>query len=279
MSSRPFVLLVGLFALALGWPANALAADVVVFDDPAYVDTVGGAFSESDTIQASLAAQGHTVTAFTGTSAAAWTAALAGKNALVIPEQESGSLGSALPAATILVIQGFVSAGGGVVVSDDYRGTLNAIFGFSLVGGGGSTSTLTGAAAGTQFATGPASIPGNNATASFTTASLPPGSTSVYAFGANTVVALMPFGSGKIVHLGWDWFNAQPLGSQDGGWLAVLGSAVTEVGTTPAPTVTCTTSVSALQPWGAASSMSGSRSPAAIRRRRSRSRSTATTRT
>ena len=37
---------------------------------------------------------------------------------------------------------------------------------------------------------------------------------------------MMPFGSGYVVLLGYDWFNMQPVGSVDGGWISVLNSAL-----------------------------------------------------
>jgi hypothetical protein len=42
----------------------------------------------------------------------------------------------------------------------------------------------------------------------------------------------MEASSGKIVYLGYDWFDAAPIGVQDGGWSQALESAVLEVATT-----------------------------------------------
>ena len=53
---------------AMGMHANA--ANVVVFDDPAFVDS--GPFGTSTTVKASLTHLGHTVTTFTGTTEADW---------------------------------------------------------------------------------------------------------------------------------------------------------------------------------------------------------------
>ena len=38
----------------------------------------------------------------------------------------------------------------------------------------------------------------------------------------------MPFGVGKVIYLGWDWFDAAPLGSRDDGWIDVLDRTVAE---------------------------------------------------
>ena len=63
--------------IALLSPALASGARVAVFDDPAFVDTANTSDAESDNVQASLAALGHSVKTFTGTSAAAPQAAAA----------------------------------------------------------------------------------------------------------------------------------------------------------------------------------------------------------
>ncbi len=47
--------------------------------------------------------------------------------------------------------------------------------------------------------------------------------------GGNCVsVVLIPFGDGEFVYLGWDFYNAKPVGLQDGNWLKILDLAVTE---------------------------------------------------
>jgi hypothetical protein len=213
--------------------ARHLLASIAVFDNPSYVDTLGAAFSESDTIQASLVSLGHTVTTFTGLTAADFTAALAGKDVLVIPEQEIGAIAPALSAAAKTAIQNFVAGGGGLVISCDYRDFLNGVFGYSLVDGGSSTASITPAATGTAFAGGPATLPPHSFTLEFDTASLPSGAQTIYSDGVGSTVTLIPYGSGTIASLGWDWFNAAPLGSQDSGWLQVLDSAVEQVGVGP----------------------------------------------
>jgi len=215
--------------------AAAPAAEVVVFDNPSYVDSGNSSSSESDNVQASLVALGHTVTTFTGITDGDFTAALAGKDVLVIPETENGNLAPALSPAARAVIANFVAAGGGLVkhghrTSDE--DVLDAVFGFSISTATTSTTTssLTAAAAGTAFAGGPATLPANNATSALVTASLPPGALAIYESAHGATVARMNHGSGRIVFLAWDWFDAAPVGSQDGGWLSALEAAVEEVG-------------------------------------------------
>lgn len=219
-------------ALLLALPvAAAQAAPIVVFDNPNYVDTAGGYSAESDTLQATLTAAGHMVTTFSSLQVSDINNALNGKHILVIPEQERGDLGNALSNPNRNAFRNFVSNGGSLIISADYRNTLNEIFGFNLsYAYTSSTSSLNSAAAsGTAFAGGPATLPANDATYGFLTSSLPTGSLALYKTGNLTTVSVMKFGSGEIVSLGWDWFNARPLGSQNNGWLDVLNRSIDQV--------------------------------------------------
>lgn len=218
-------------ALALALPAfTAQAAQVAVFTNPAVVDTDGGIWGEAFNIQSSLTAAGHTVSTFNAMNAPGITAALAGKSVMVLPEQEQGALEWSLDAAALNAIKAFVQAGGGLVVNYDYHESLNDIFGFSMATSTtNSTSAITGAAAGTKFAGGPATLPWNDDTGGFLTASLPAGSKAIYEVGGVATVSLTQFGAGQILHLGWDWFDAKPFGSQDDGWLDVLNRGIDQL--------------------------------------------------
>ncbi|MGH8854432.1 MAG: PEP-CTERM sorting domain-containing protein [Telluria sp.] len=213
------------------------AAPVLVFDNGGIVDTAGGSDAESDTLQAALAATGNPVTTFTATDAAGIAAALAGQTVLVIPEQEVGSLIDALDEDARNVLRNFVAGGGGLIIASDYRDALNTLFGFSMLFDLPDTSTLRPlAAAGTAFAGGPATLPPSNSTLGFQLGTLPPGALSIYDDGLVSTVTLFTFGSGQIVQLGWDFFDAAPLGTEDGGWLDVLDRAVAQVAGDAPPT-------------------------------------------
>lgn len=211
------------------------SARVAVFDNAAFVDTRNATTSESDNVQASLTSLGHVVTAFTGTQAADFTAALADADVLLFPEFE---LGDFLPdTATQDVIRGFVGAGGTLVMNGDAgagdEAFLNAVFGFSLVQGTNSTFGESAAQpdrAATTFADDPPTLRNGNGTYAVQTASLPTGSLNLYESSGNTTVAAMPFGAGQIVFLAFDWYNAAPRGSQNGGWLEALDSAISRAG-------------------------------------------------
>jgi VCBS repeat-containing protein len=222
--------------LRAGVAAEKLSgARIAVFDNGAFVDTAGSTSSESDNVQATLTSLGHSVTPFTGTGSSAFEAALAEADVLLIPEMENGDF---MPdAATLQVIRDFVEGGGTLVVNGDSSGgdeaLLNALFGWSLDQGSrttSGTSTATGAGSGTTFGDDPGSLTNNNAVDPIRTSSLPEGALSLYETGGDTAVAAMQVGSGQVVTVAFDWFNAQPRGTQDGGWVQVLDSAISRPG-------------------------------------------------
>jgi hypothetical protein len=242
MILTPRRLLVALAAAAafLITPALASAATVAVFDNQAYVDTtsLGLGDAESDNLQASLTAKGHTVRTFTGITAANFSAGLAGAKVLVIPEREVAALTPDLSGDAVHIIRGFVASGGGLILGGDWAGGggtdsaafLDRVFGILVTEGGSpGTATKQANAAGTAFFNGPASLPDLSGTNYLT--GLPAGAASIYANGANSSVAAFTVGNGTIVYLGWDWFDSNPPdpAGNNGGWQNVLGRAVNEV--------------------------------------------------
>ena len=234
----------GMAALASGMlmAGSAMAANVALFADTAYVDyNPPNTSSEAYNMQVALTSMGHTVTPFTGTTLAAWTTALAGAQVLVVPEQEVSQIAGNLDAATVTAIQGFVSGGGIVIVGEDYQSTmfLNNVFGYSILQGGSADSTRTAAAASTVFAAGPLLLANNNATNGYVTSSLPAGALCAYANGTDCMVFQINLGSGRIFQLGYDFYNAVPNGTQDGGWntALALASGGTVAGAVAVPTL------------------------------------------
>jgi len=203
------------------------SSQIAVFADPAYIDlNSGGVGAEGVNVQASLTNLGYVVTTFTNIGAAAATNTL-----LLFPEQEIQPLAPNLTSVARAALSNFVSQGGLLVVHGGENGAgslLNTVFGLAVTEstqiGSGPVYSLTAQASETVFAGGPASVPCNNGTSTLT--NLPSGSTSIYESAGLSAVALIPFGSGAIVFLGFDWYNAMPIGLQDGGWLTVLGRAV-----------------------------------------------------
>ncbi|WP_282159459.1 hypothetical protein [Shimia thalassica] len=92
-------------------------ANVTVFDNARVVDTEGAAYSESDTMQATLAMFGHAVSTTTAVNGVGLSAALAGQQVLVLPEQERGSLINVLTDDGEQAIRDFVAGGGSLVIS------------------------------------------------------------------------------------------------------------------------------------------------------------------
>ena len=216
-----FLALAAFFALAA--VAHAQPGKVAVFDNGSYVDNEQNSFFEAEgpnTI-ASLQSFGETVNVFTGTTAADFTAALAGQDSLVIPEQEKAGgppcLSDDMGADGRDVVKNFVSAGGQLVVMSVGRNFcntqfVNQVFGFNMnEGREADVYNKTAAAAGTEWADGPDSIPNNNGTGDIDPTTLPTGAKAIYsdADGFAAVVDI-PFGDGSITMLGWDWYDSTP---------------------------------------------------------------------
>jgi Ca2+-binding RTX toxin-like protein len=250
-----FVLVLGVAALA---PAMARAATVAVFDDPNFVDTSDNTGAEADNVQASLASLGHTVKRFDGTSSVAFSRGLAGARLLVIPDLENADLSAALDQNAIHTIRSYVSTGGGLIIfeADDTgrdEGFLNTVFGYDLSSGTnlGAPAALTSNAAGTAFAGGPATLPDHSFTDPLDALTLPSGASVMYQAGDEAWVTAFAVGSGVIVHVAWDWFDAAPAGTENGGWLSVLRRAVSAVAGTGC-TVSGTPGVDSLTGTGGA---------------------------
>ncbi|MEX0778069.1 MAG: Ig-like domain-containing protein [Phycisphaeraceae bacterium] len=205
---------------------------VAVFDDALYVDSAGDYSSESDTVQATLASLGFTVSTFTGINAADFTSALSTADVLLVPELEKRDLAADLSAQAKAVIASFVASGGGLIVNSQLNGwstnLLNSLLGTSLFISSSSASTRTAAAAGTEYQDDPATLDAPSATYGVLLSSLPTEAVTIYSDSFDATVLLLPYGRGKASHLAWDWYDAVPLGSRSGAWLQVLESTVLE---------------------------------------------------
>lgn len=246
-------LAVGVMGLVL--PAQA--ANVALFSNTTYVDyDPGNSNAEASNLEATLTALGHTVMTFTGITATDINNAVAGKDILVIPEIEEDDLNPDLDAAARTAIANFVSAGGTLIVfaprAGDIRDVLNDSFGFSLLSSSGSDSVSflnEASASGSTFAGGPYALPDLSATGVVLASSLPGNGRIVYRdSNSDSVVTLIPVGTGKIIIIGWDWFNAKPVGVEDGGWLNVLARAAGAV----LPNVSVAPALSSELLWGLA---------------------------
>jgi hypothetical protein len=206
---------------------------VALFANTSYVDYITGAFSaEASNLKATIDDLGHVVDTFTGISATAINTALVDKDVLAIPELEKAGLGLDADAET--AISDFVSGGGTLMIFADYLSRyltlLNSIFGFSMsrTSTSGAVSLNTSDASGTPFEGGPSSMPTYSATYAVSGSTLPSDSKEIYIDSfSNSVLTVISYGEGSIEIFGWDWFDASPTGSQDGGWIDVLDRALT----------------------------------------------------
>ncbi|HET9887708.1 MAG TPA: hypothetical protein VFR10_09350, partial [bacterium] len=220
--------LAGLFLAIVLVNAPANAARIAYFNDPAFVDMTG----EGARLQAALQAQGHTLTLFQGTALSAWTSATTGNDVVVIPELEVGDLQNALPLDTRQFLAGYVLSGNGLLTIADFTGNatllLNNTFGLGITfaAPGGVSALNGGGVAGTPFAGGPATLPNSTSTGGHTTASLPPGSLSIYAVAGITTVFTTTVGArGRVACLGFDWDENPPPVA----WNDVLGRTITQL--------------------------------------------------
>jgi hypothetical protein len=246
-------------AAAVSVAAVAEAANVAVFFNTAFVDTATDGTGEAYNVVQTLTSQGHTVSTFTSLAPNVLGPTLLGKSVLVIPELENGNLTPTLSGATTSIIHDFVFIRGGTLVvfapaTGDPLAVLNVTFkedplggkALSLTSAGDAVGSITKAAgaAGTTFANGPATLPILSATSTVELASLPVGSQLVHTNviyeddNGNAVVTQISYGSGHILIIGWDWFDAAPTGAQDGGWLALLDTTVTVPAGPPVPVPT-----------------------------------------
>ncbi|HEV8308787.1 MAG TPA: hypothetical protein VGW35_14085 [Methylomirabilota bacterium] len=257
---------IGLVLAVLGAARTADAVNVLVFNSTRYVDSGQTGYQEgsqeSDNVQAALKALGLTVRTIAGpydstgacsfgfhqpgtllATAAEYSAALATADFFLIPEQESWCyLPGEISADIAAVWRNYVASGHGLIIHSSQEAKqkvddlFSVVFGFraGAVNGTGVTTTRRATAAFTRFASGPASLPGNDSTGLLPLARLPRRALSVYDNGVNASVVIIPYGSGKIVFLGWDWTKSDPpfVGrGLDGGWFRTLAGAVKEAAT------------------------------------------------
>lgn len=251
-------LVVGLTVIGLvaGFATAAPATDVALFFNPTYVDINSPPpAAEGQNFKAALEAAGFNVSTFTGITAADINAAVSGKQVLAFPELEVRDLSPDLDLDASFAIAFFVNQGGTLMVSNQGDGDPLAIINEAFAVGTKPAAfhmtavpvvgpiTLTGAADGTPFAGGPGTLPVNNDTTGVLASSLPDSAKIIYAdANGNGVVVLIPStggvtGAGNIIILGWDWFDAVPIGSQDGGWNAVLATTAGITGGSAIPTL------------------------------------------
>lgn len=187
--------------------------------------------AEASEIEFTLADLGVTITQVTDVDSTSLAADLANSQAFVIPEGEGNfALNDSLTPGALTVIRDFVEGGGILVVIGDDVGQalLDSLWGYTLDYGNSQNNYAIDAAeaGGTAFSGGPAVVWDNDGTYITADSTYPAAARLVYRTGPDVAVAVIPQGSGAVVVLGWDWYDAAPHGAQDGGWIEVLKRAL-----------------------------------------------------
>lgn len=202
-----------------------------VLINTSYVDYApGDPNAEASNLIGTLTGFGRTVATFVDITASGFAAALAGTRMVFIPEQESGIL--TLDAGTRTVVKNWVNSGG--VLLTFFNGSsfyglndsfINDTFDLSIVTTTGSGPYSKSAdAAGSPVSDGPSTLSVNNATSVISISSLPVGGKAYYGNGTQAAVASIPYGSGEIIFMGWDWWDSTGAidPSRDPNWFTVL---------------------------------------------------------
>lgn len=220
---------------SLGLAQNAQAANVLVLDDPTYVDSNGNTGAEADNVAAAIRALAHNVTLLNSAADLA-TQDLSPYHAIVIPELENAAFDlNQIPLEGNL--RNFVLNGGRLIVhrevnNDNDLSVLNDVFQFAVTAGTFDIGTTAGPMINdTLFQTGPGNLPSNNLVACLAVDSLPVDAVPIYSSGNDASVVLFPFGQGEVISMGWDWNNSNPPwpNGQDGGWQLALALALKNV--------------------------------------------------
>ena len=214
---------------------------VSLFTDTNWVSMNGNYYDEGSSLLSTFNSLGYIVNEFTGITQSDFQNAIGPKRVLVFPSfYDYGYPTLASDAKT--TIQTFVNDGGVLLKFDmtyqDYQ-FMNSLFGWSISDATyhypSDTVNLNGtAAAGTVFETAASSLYAPNLQLGYINKSqLPSGALSIYEpdWGPSSWSGLlyMPYGSGYIIWFGNGWHNMAPLGTEDGGWLDLIGLATSLV--------------------------------------------------
>lgn len=139
---------------------------------------------------------------------------------ILIPEIEEDNLNPDLTSGARTAIESFVDNGGTFIVfhpgNGDVPEVLNAVFGFSIDTNDPDEPISLTQDGENLFPGESSTLASLSATSSIDTSTLPENSITIYeGDGANqSVVAMIPYGGGKIYVLGWDWYDAPPIGGE-----------------------------------------------------------------
>lgn len=208
---------------------------IFVLINDAYVDYVvdpaGSSSSEANNILAYLDDNTIAYETFTDISESGWANIISLAGYIIIPELEVGDILPDMSLGAKNKVKNFVSAGGKLLMfapgNGDLVPFLNDVFSFSLNYDGSADEPINITVDGSAlFPSENPTLPELSDTDSLVSSTLPPDSVIIYeGSGSNqSVVTMIPYDSGKIYVLGWDWYDALPLGASDGGWNHLLQS-------------------------------------------------------
>lgn len=214
------------------------ARNVGLFYNETYLDIIDGdLFAEASNLNATLEYLGHNVITFQELSEIQNLEI----DLIIIPELEKLSLLNSPGDNQVSYIQSYIESGGGlilmgVVASEEVNQNnaidlMNYMLGSNITGGEPvlfgtctkSTILLPG-----EYTTLPDVIDNNNAII-YLQNGFTEGVKVIYHNTeklSDVAVAQFPLGKGSMVYFGWGWWNAFPVGSQDGGWLALLDETI-----------------------------------------------------
>lgn len=215
--------------------------NVGLFYNDNYLDILeGDLFAEASNIKATLEHLGHHVITFQELKE------IQDLNIdlLIIPELEKLSLLDPLMSSQISFLQSYIDNGGGLILmgvvasestnSNNAIDLMNEVLETNIKGG---DPVLTGSCTKSSillpgdFSDAPDLIENNNAIV-YLKNGFTEGVKIIYHNSekiSDVAVAQFPLGKGSIVYFGWGWWNAFPVGTQDGGWLALLDETIEEL--------------------------------------------------
>jgi hypothetical protein len=234
--------------------------------DPNLVDTSDDGSGEGYNVLQTLNNWGYHYTTIQTNVLSDWRAALDDAQMLIFPEP--GEIGRArsgdpldyLGLAVINQVRMFVAVGGLFVQLGDNLTVVPYVFNLDWTPGGSSQdpSVPTRARASSVFANCTYSLAGIDLVYHYNV-SVNSSACLQYKAGTNNGCTIMrtTYGQGVVTWIGFDWYQARPVGTQDSGWLQVLQRALSEA---PSPPPSPTASPSATETPSSTPSQSPSQS-------------------
>jgi len=214
------------------------AKQIGLFYNYQYVDiSNGNIFSEASNLKASLEALGHQVVVFSDFESLDKSQL----DLIIMPELEKQGFLDTHSSDQLEQYKAYVSSGGGIIVMGvvasegfnnkngvelvNYLSDSQLTYGAPVLEG----TCLKNANIPTdEFVGAPDEVNNNNALV-YITGGFSEGSKVIYYNEdkpSDAAVLHLPINKGGVVYFGWGWWNAYPIGSQDGGWMDLLEATI-----------------------------------------------------